>query len=143
MRGKRGKSNAYDEACGRSPGNSNTSSYKNPLTSNQPPAMHTPYRGRCHTKKQKQNCKPSISPAERKKRKQQKQIASAFPTWKHFLPCLSHSGGGRGRFPSTQIEKRICNLSPAGGGSTENNKNSSNGVDHNHSPTLNHLNHGS
>lgn len=58
--------------------------------------MYSPYRGRGHTKKQKHNYKPAITPAERKRRKQQKQIIKDFPTWKCLLPCFVPSrGGGR------------------------------------------------
>jgi len=42
--------------------------------------MYSPYRGRGHTKKQKHNYKPAITAAERKRRKQQKQIIKDFPT---------------------------------------------------------------
>jgi len=58
--------------------------------------MHTPYRGRSHTKKQNNNCKQKITTEERKKRKQLKQFAKLFPQWQHFLPCcpLSPVSGG-------------------------------------------------
>ena len=51
--------------------------------------MNSIYAARSHTKKQKRNSKPAISIEERKRRKQQKQIAKEFPCWKCFLPCYS------------------------------------------------------
>lgn len=49
------------------------------------------YRGRSHTKKQRNNCKQKITSEERKKRKQLKLFAKLFPQWKHFLPCYDNS----------------------------------------------------
>jgi len=51
--------------------------------------MHSPYRGRCHTKKQN-NLKPRLTFAERKKRATAKKLASLFPLFsfhkhQHYL----------------------------------------------------------
>ena len=40
--------------------------------------MHSPYRGRNHTKKQTHKCKPAISPDERKIRDEKKRLAKLF-----------------------------------------------------------------
>ena len=40
--------------------------------------MFSPYRGRSHTKKQNQNCKPPISAEEKKLRDQKKCLAKIF-----------------------------------------------------------------
>ena len=42
--------------------------------------MYSPYRGRCHTKKQN-NLKPRITFSERKKRATQKKLANLFPVF--------------------------------------------------------------
>jgi len=42
--------------------------------------MYSPYRGRCHTKKQS-NLKPRLTFSERKKRATEKKLANLFP---HF-----------------------------------------------------------
>jgi hypothetical protein len=41
--------------------------------------MYSPYRGRCHTKKQN-NFKKKITATERKKRKEQKKLLLLFPS---------------------------------------------------------------
>ena len=51
--------------------------------------MYSPYRGRCHTKKQN-NLKPRLTLAERKKRATQKKLANLFPNFsfhkhQHYL----------------------------------------------------------
>lgn len=40
--------------------------------------MYSPYRGRCHTKKQNNNCKLPISPEEKKIREHKKYLAKIF-----------------------------------------------------------------
>lgn len=62
--------------------------------------MHTPYRGRCHTKKQS-NCKNKISSAERKIRAALKKLEKLFPHYKNALPFYA-------KFPAKP------NLSPPG-----------------------------
>lgn len=51
--------------------------------------MYSPYRGRCHTKKQN-NFKPRLPFSERKKRATQKKLANLFPLFsfrkhQHYL----------------------------------------------------------
>ena len=51
--------------------------------------MYSPYRGRCHTKKQN-NLKPRLTFSERKKRATEKKLANLFPLFsfrkhQHYL----------------------------------------------------------
>ena len=58
--------------------------------------MHSPYRGRSHTKKQDQNYKQPISPAEKKIREQKKRLAKIFENLRFHLA---------GKFTGTEIPR--------------------------------------
>ena len=75
--------------------------------------MYSPYRGRCHTKKQS-NLKPRLTFSERKKRATEKKLANLFPHFsfhkhQHFLAMgatVAVNNNGRQMANSRGIEAR-------------------------------------
>jgi hypothetical protein len=74
--------------------------------------MYTCYKGRSHTKKQRNTCKPKINAAERKKRKKLKQLNAIFPNIKFnlCLPAMKKNANSERRMANSQ---NTFNLQPS------------------------------